>query len=188
MDAERLARAARALLRSPFDTKSVVAYLGELGGSVRADRAYVFELEHGPGVGVTSSQRFEWNAGDAAPQIDNPELQGIRVEELFAHWLETLGRGEPYFGVVRDLPVADQAILGPQDVLSLLVCPIRVQGELWGFVGFDDCQREREWSPTERQVLSGASVALAAALRHRDVQQRLSVARAALAMALDAAT
>ncbi|MEM9865605.1 MAG: GAF domain-containing protein [Myxococcota bacterium] len=180
MDHSRLKDASRSFLRSRFDASAVATYLAELGRSVGVDRAYVFENETTPAGEVLSSQRFEWNSGTAEAQIDNPELQGLSMTEVLPHWLETFERGDVYFGVVAELTPLDQEILGPQDIQSILVCPIRVGGEVWGFVGFDDCQSPREWGVEERIALSQASTAFAAALRHRDLSERLSAARAAL--------
>lgn len=144
------------------------------------DRAYVFENEATAHGEVLASQRFEWNSGAADAQLDNPELQGLSMTELLPHWLAAFEQGDVYFGVVAELTPSDQEILGPQDIQSILVCPIRVGGEVWGFVGFDDCRHPRVWGGEERLALSQASTALAAALRHRNLAQRLSATRAAL--------
>ena len=175
----KLRAASRALLRSRFDEPAATAFLAALGSMVAADRAYVFENETADGT-VSSSQRFEWNGGAADPQIDNPELQNLPLSEMMPRLYETLARGEHYFGVVRELCGAEREHLAEQGILSLLVCPIRIDRELWGFVGFDDCTTERCWSAEERSALSQASIALAASLRHRRVQERLAVARRAL--------
>jgi GAF domain-containing protein len=179
VDSSQIVEASRELLRSSFEAPALTRFLGLIGASVDADRAYVFENEERGGR-VLTHQRYEWNSGTAEPQIDNPELQNLDATALLPHWLENFHRGAPYFGVVRELPRADQEILGPQSILSILVCPIRSRTEVWGFVGFDDCRRERRWSSEEIRVLSQASTALAAALRHRDLQTRLSTARDAL--------
>jgi GAF domain-containing protein len=178
VDSVQLVEASRELLRSSFEAPALTRFLGLIGASVDADRAYVFEYEERGGR-VLIHQRYEWNSGTAEPQIDNPELQNVDATAL-PHWLEHFQRGAPYFGVVRELPRADQEILAPQDILSILVCPIRARTEVWGFVGFDDCRRERRWSSEEIRALSQASTALTAALRHRDLQTRLSTARDAL--------
>lgn len=186
MDNEKVNAACKTLLRSSFDQAALTDFLGEIGAGVGADRAYVFENEDAPDGSVLSHQRYEWNSGTAEPQIDNPELQGLVMSELLPHWLDHFRAGDPFFGVVRELTPQDQEILSPQDILSILVCPINVRGELWGFVGFDDCTREREWAWEDRQVLSHASTALAAALRHRDLALRLSTSRDALKQAIGA--
>ncbi|MCR9161206.1 MAG: GAF domain-containing protein [Nannocystaceae bacterium] len=179
MDRARLNAASKALLRSDFEQAAVVAFLDALGSSIDADRAYVFEHQVVDGA-LTTSQRFEWNSGNAAPQIDNPELQHVPMDEVLPRWQASFLRREPVWGLVRDFPAAEREILEPQDIRSILVCPIIADTEVWGFVGFDDCRRERTWSREERDLLAGASSALAAALRHQTVRQRLAVARAAL--------
>ena len=184
MDTDKVIAASKSLLRSSFDQAALVEFLGQIGASVGADRAYVFENEDTPDGRTLAHQRYEWNSGAAEAQIDNPELQGLVMSDLLSHWLESFERGEPLFGIVREMTAADRDILGPQDILSILVCPIRVRGEVWGFVGFDDCTRERVWTAEERGVLSVASNALAAALRHRQVSAGLAASRSALRKAI----
>lgn len=181
MDATRLSAASKRLLASEFDQAAVVEFLGALGSSVDADRAYVFEYDaDSTAQAVTTSQRFEWNSGSAEPQIDNPELQRLPMNDILPRWLEAFARREPIWGFVREFPAAERDILEPQEIRSILVCPIVTDDEVWGFVGFDDCRRERRWSDEERHILTRASNALAAALRHQTLRQRLSLARAAL--------
>lgn len=184
VDRARLSAASKALLHSDFDETAVVAFLQALGSSIVADRAYVFEHRRVDGV-LTTSQRFEWNSGSAEPQIDNAELQDLPMDELLPRWQSSFLRREPIFGYVRDFPSTERDLLEPQDILSILVCPIIAEGDVWGFVGFDDCRRERTWSQDERDLLAGASAALAAALRHQTLRQRLALARAALRETLD---
>lgn len=175
------------MLRSKFDDDAVVAYLYALGRSVDADRAYVFEYDaDSTPDAVTTSQRFEWNSGSAEPQIDSPELQRVPMNTILPRWLSAFARREPIWGLVRNFPSSEREILEPQDIVSILVCPILTANEVWGFVGFDDCRNPRAWSPQERRILARASTALAAALRHQTLRQRLSVARQALRETVDA--
>ena len=68
--------------------------------------------------------------------------------------------------------------------------PIFVDGDWWGFIGFDDCETERTWSAAELDALRTASSLLAAAVRRersetvlREHEQKL---RAVFDTALDA--
>ena len=45
-----------------------------------------------------------------------------------------------------------------------MTVPIFVDGDWWGFIGFDDCTTEREWSPAEIDALRTASSLIAAAI------------------------
>ena len=51
-----------------------------------------------------------------------------------------------------------------EDIASLLVVPIFVDGEWWGFVGFDDCRHERRWSRSELEALRATASVLGAAI------------------------
>ncbi len=187
MDGASLSEASKRLLRSDFGQAAVVSFLGALGSSVDADRAYVFEYGVDSSSGeVTASQRFEWNSGVSEPQIDNPELQQLPMKTTIPRWLEAFERRSSLWGLVRDFPQSEQDLLVPQDIVSILVCPILTHDEVWGFVGFDDCRSARIWSRDARRVLERASGALAAALRHRSLQQRLAVSREALRATVDA--
>ncbi len=46
--------------------------------------------------------------------------------------------------------------------------PVRLGGRLWGFLGFDDCQGEREWSQVEILALRVAADTLGAAIAARE--------------------
>jgi GAF domain-containing protein len=168
------------LLKRGINESAMFGFLAQLGRIARVDRVYIFENRTASDGRVTSSQRYEWNSGVAEPQLENPELQDLDLGALLPQWVAAFARGESYHGRVRELDARERDILSPQGILSILVCPIRVGTEVWGFVGFDDCQRERDWQADEILVLAQASRALAGALRHRDLQQRLAAARSAL--------
>ncbi len=99
-------------------------------------------------------------------------------------------RNELFAGKVRDFPDSERELFGAQDVLAIASVPIFVDGEWWGFIGFDDCETERTWSAAELDALRTASSLLAAAVRRersetvlREHEQKL---RAVFDTALDA--
>ena len=67
----------------------------------------------------------------------------------FERWEGLLGRNEIVAGPVSEMNAAEQAFLESQDVLSILVIPVYVEGHWWGFFGLDDCVRDRAWSDAE---------------------------------------
>jgi signal transduction histidine kinase/ActR/RegA family two-component response regulator len=58
-------------------------------------------------------------------------------------------------------------------VLSILEAPIFVDGELWGDVGFDDCNEERDWLPAEMDAVRAAAGLLGAAIGRERAERRL---------------
>lgn len=148
--------------------------LRRLGEATDASRVYVFENYLGEDEELWGSQRYEWVAAGIPAQIDNPLMQSIPYRAAgFGRWIELLGRGEPVCGHRRDFPETEQSELRAQGIHSVLVIPVFVEGQWWGQIGFDECEREREWSTTDVSALGAAAGTLGAAIRRRQVDERL---------------
>lgn len=128
--------------------------LDVLGTAVGADRSYLFTNRLDHELGNLTSQRFEWNSGVAAPQIDNPELQDVPVE-VFEDFLPTLQQKIPFVSLIKDLNETSELrqILASQGILSIVIIPIFKKDFFWGFVGFDACVYERVWTEAEVSIL-----------------------------------
>ena len=152
--------------------------LERLGQATGVSRVYIFEnhaergdAEHGDRL---TSQCYEWVAPGILPQIDNPGLQSFPLRAGgFARWEETLGRGELIYGHMREFPESERAVLGSQDIQSIAIVPIFVGQTWWGFIGFDECRAEREWSVVERDALKTAADTLGAALQRQQAEAEL---------------
>ncbi|AKQ67762.1 GAF domain protein [Myxococcus hansupus] len=162
------------LLEKGFEPSTVAEALGKVGVALDVDRVYIFENVTSPTGERLCSQRYEWTAAAASAQLDNPELQDVSYAEVLPSWVAPLSSGKPLQGPPRDFPSPARELLESQDIRSLLVCPITVGGEWWGFVGFDDCRTERQWPPMEVSVLQALSNALAGSLRHARLRNMLS--------------
>lgn len=162
------------LLERGFETATVSEALGQVGVALDVDRVYIFENATSPTGELLCHQRYEWTAAAASAQLDNPELQNVSYAEVLPSWVPPLSSGKAVQGPPRDFPSPARELLESQDIKSLLVCPITVGGEWWGFVGFDDCRTERQWPPMEVSVLQALSNALAGSLRHARLRSMLS--------------
>jgi GAF domain-containing protein len=52
-----------------------------------------------------------------------------------------------------------------------VVVPIFVEGKWWGFIGFDECQKEREWSTAEIGALKTAGAIMGALIERRQAEE-----------------
>ena len=164
-----------------FSPASVGRALAMVGHATCVDRVYVFECQPGPpGVGLLASQRYEWNSDGTVAQIDNPKLQEVPLREMAPGWEGDLTRGEPIEVRTREAAPPLRELLTSQQILSLLVCPITAGPELWGFVGFDDCRRERTWPERELAVLRALARSFGGALRHVKMRASLAQTRSSL--------
>lgn len=139
-----------------FAINEVLRILGE---TTEVDRVYIFENHTDPVTGeLLMSQRFEWCREGIEPQINNPLLQNLPYSHPYAKPLfEKVQLGQIYSGVVRNMSEPEKEILEPQKIKSILIIPIYIGKQFWGFIGFDDCTNEREWSETEKAVLKTAA-------------------------------
>ncbi len=167
-----VALSTKVLLTQTDYYQAVRQALAILGEATQVDRIYVFETHpHLETQKPAMSQRWEWAAPGIAPEIDNPELQNLPYSECFPRWYEELLKGHPLYGLVRDFPIAEKEILESQGILSILVIPIQIQGNLWGFVGFDQCQIAYEWAAVEMSTLWAIAGSIGGTIaRHRAEQ------------------
>jgi len=148
--------------------------MARLGLAAAVSRVYIFENFRGADGSQWTSQSHEWVAPGVAPQIDNADLAAMSFEDAgFAHAARLLGAGEVIAGNVSDLPVSERALLEAQGILSIVLVPVFVEGRWWGFVGFDECTRQRTWSTTEVDSLRAAASTLSAAVHRQRAEDQL---------------
>ncbi len=163
---------AQRLLTQPNWEDDMPQILAQLGETSSASRVYLFQtwLEDGTWL---ADQRYEWVAEGIEPQIDNPDLQRLNMSELCPRWIDELTEGRPISGLVKDFPASEREILEPRAIFSILILPILVNGQLWGFIGFDECREERSWDAVEVDLLSAAAADLGSAVERQQNEQAL---------------
>ena len=172
---EVAALTASRLLKEPEPSLAIAMCFAQLGCAAEVDRVYLFENHCCPRTGaLLMSQRHEWCADRATVQMDNPLLQNLPYDQGgFARWRQVLAANEPIAGRVREFPELERAILEPQGIITLLVMPILVHGEFWGFIGLDDCQRDREWTAPERHILQSIAGNIGEAIARQRAEMAL---------------
>lgn len=173
-----LAQATRELLLNPDWSTAMGIGLKLLGEATKVDRVYLFENNpQKEGEELTTSQRFEWNSGTALPQIDNPNLQNLPYS-MVGESFDPLRSNKPFVQIVSkmDKDSLFRKILEDEDIKSVLLFPIFVRNRFWGFIGFDQCKYEREWSDVEFSVLSSYSATISGAINRRQIERRIEMA------------
>ena len=162
-----VSHAAARFLGGPFKNENIQNILEIFGRAIQASRVYIFQNQIGKDGKMLTDQRFEWVAPGIHPQSDNATLRGLALADAgFARWENTLGQGKAIYGHIREFPRCEQPLLAAQHILSIAVAPIFVGSRWWGFVGFDACEAERNWSADEIEALTIAANVLGAAILH----------------------
>lgn len=176
-----VAFAAEQFLRNASFDETVPLALARLGEAADVSRVYIFQDHRDEQGRLLTSQRYEWTAPGVESQIENPQLRGLSYVGDGLSWLnEALSRGESVAGLVRNFPEGERVHLAAQDILALVVVPIIVRGKRWGFLGFDECRRERAWSSTEIEALRTAAGAFGAAIERAELERDLRARHAEL--------
>lgn len=173
-----IANATRELVENQNTLKAISEGLKLLGEATGVDRVYLFENGYSEEMGEqVTSQRYEWNSGAAEPQIDNPDLQNVPFSAL-NDFIKPIKEKGLLNTLIKDIPDGElKEMLAVQDIVSILIVPIFIGSEFWGFVGYDDCHREKVWSEAELSLLRSFSGSIASAIVRNRVEQDLITAR-----------
>ena len=186
---EAVTRSAQTLLAECSWQHAAPEVLQRLGEATCASRAYLLQNQLDRGGGTEC--RYEWVAPGITPLLRNPERRELAAVTAGLGRIQDGAAGDDVFAAnTRDLAEDDRRLFGCGDVLSMLFVPIVVDGDAWGFIGFDDCVRERTWSAPEIEAMKLAGSLIATAIRReqgeallREHEQKL---RAVFDTALDA--
>lgn len=180
---EAVSFATEQFLKMPTWEQNIQAVLERLGQAVKVSRIHIFQNHVGTDHALSSSQLYEWSAPGVAPQIDNLALQRLPYREGgLGRWEASLSQGQIIAGRLQDLPESERRVLAAQDVCAILVAPIFVGSEWWGFISLEECAAERQWSVAEQDALKTIADILGATIQRE--QRELEIRRRLREMAM----
>lgn len=160
-----VAQSTNALLSHDNVYEAVNKSLCWLGEAADVDRTYFFESFKRDGE-LRVSQKLEWCAPGVVPEIDNPELKDCPA---FLDFEDPFFQEKPFNRVIRelnDMPEL-QELLASQGIQSIMLLPVMSDGNFMGFVGFDDCTRERIWTNAELSLLQSFASSVGSAFARK---------------------
>ncbi|MBZ0243451.1 MAG: response regulator, partial [Bacteroidales bacterium] len=168
--------AAEVLLRGGYNSETVKIVLRKIGIATQVSRIYIFENSTINGE-IYTKQTQEWVQDGISKQIKNTELQHIKLSNgSHNRWVEVLSKRELIFGHIRNFPAEERPLLDTQDVISIMVVPIFIDNEWFGFIGLDDCNYEHDWTTVEgNTILAAANIIGSAIQRSRTEMQLLQL-------------
>lgn len=140
----------------------VVKIIGEVSGQ---DRAYIFEASPDEQTGEPIMiQRHEWVREGIRSESDNADNLALPLVKLVPDWVDQLLGGHAVQGLVQDLPQEARAIPLSQGIVALMLIPIMIRGQFWGFFGFDNCREAYVWDASEVSLMKTLAADIGGAL------------------------
>jgi len=170
-----VAQASQCLLTTPNLHEAIPQALALLGQAATADRAYVY-AHHPQSISRAPAMTmgYEWTAPGIAPTITQPHWQDKAYGDLgLGRWCTAFQQGQSIYSLTRHLPPGEQVLLRKDNILSILMVPIFIDSDLWGYIGFDACQREWEWPPSDESILVAVAASLGGALKRQATEAQM---------------
>ncbi|MFU8882737.1 MAG: PAS domain S-box protein [Rhodobacterales bacterium] len=161
---------------------AITRVLGRMGDLCKADRAYVFVFRDNS----TMDNTHEWVAKGIDPMREHLQNQPLSI---IAAWQSVLAAdGMVHIPCVKDLPddTPEKPTLDMQGILSVLVVPILVDGQLVGLAGLDRTRKAAAFSDEHIAILRGVADVIQSALMRKDALQDLERTRDKLELTLAA--
>lgn len=105
--------------------------------------------------------RFQWRCND---RVSAKREESYTIGENSSA-LEALCLGNPRAIFAQSAPEGERASLQAEGTLSMLMVPILVEREFWGYIGFDATRSPRSWSKSEESILIAIAASIGGALQ-----------------------
>jgi signal transduction histidine kinase len=149
--------------------------MDSIAQSARVDRMRIWKNHETDGK-LFCSQVFEWSGG-AEPLQGRANTIHVSYSEKLPTWEGILSSGACVQGLVNTFSPEVQAQLSEKEILSILVVPVFFEDLFWGFVAFDNCKKEREFSRQEQSLLQSGALLVATAVLRNEITQEMVHAR-----------
>ncbi|MFN3694459.1 MAG: PAS domain S-box protein, partial [Ignavibacterium sp.] len=170
-----ISKAIAALIAAQNESEGFNSALRILGEFASVDRVYLFRHFEDEFTGETYfSLSYEWTSSGVVPQIKDPAFKRISYSRFSALQLyELLSQGRSLSFILKNLSKEEKRAFIDSSIKSIILVPIMIEGQYWGFIGFDDCHSDRLWTSDEESILSTMAAVLGAVIKRNQVSEQL---------------
>jgi len=119
-----------------------------------------------------TSQIYRWDRVSGGTTEPTPGLTDVTFAMLAPRWEEMLLKGEYINSPVKLLPEAP--MLQSFGVVSAFITPIFTNGELWGFVLFEDRENERYFDGDHAEMMRTAALLCVNAVMRSEMERNIA--------------
>jgi len=170
-----IAEATKSLISNRNEYAGFNSALRILGIAAEVDRVYIYKHEVIEETEeLYAKLLFEWSSESTESQIENPALQKLSYSRFASlNFYENFARGNTLKFVTKDLREDEKMLFVDQSIKSLILVPIMVDDQFWGFVGFDDLNDCREWTDNDESSLITMATTLASVIKRNRISAEI---------------
>jgi len=102
-------------------------------------------------------------------------------------WLDLFIKGNYINSPLSKLPEEDRNFLSIYGMKSIVIIPMFLEGDFWGFFSIDDCRNERTFTDEEISILRSAGLMMSSAANHNNQIMRMREADERTQIMIDSA-
>jgi PAS domain S-box-containing protein len=156
-----------------LNKSTILSGLKLVGEATESSRVVLYKLEKENDIPVANLQ-YIWRENKASSVFVNSDNKKIPINSpMLTKWLKLLKSNINIGGNVSDFESSERKMFESSSSKSLMVIPVFVNEDLWGFINLDDTVKERSWSKNEINALYSFSYNLGAALYRKNSEQEL---------------
>ncbi len=149
---KKIAKISSILINESELEDAINLLLNELGTSSSVDRTYIFKNKEVDGD-LRLFYSYEWCGNNITPYLNNPSLSNLSYQD-FPGLLEAFIEDKYLFGLVKESNnELFKQVMELQGIITYLFVPIYAKDVFWGWMGYDNCSTEYQWTEEEADVL-----------------------------------
>lgn len=156
-----------------LNESSILLGLKLIGESTLSSRVVLYKLDYESDI-ISALLQHIWRCNDLPETSIHPSAQKFKLNTpMLNKWLQILKTNGYISGNVSKYDKEDRQLFESNNSKSIILIPIFVNENLWGFISLDDTIKERGWTKNEISALYSFAYNLGAALYRKNAEQEL---------------
>jgi signal transduction histidine kinase/DNA-binding NarL/FixJ family response regulator len=139
-----------------------------IGIATEVSRVYIFENDL---TNEFSRNVYEWCAADVSAEIDNLQMVPFtQIREIIDTLLQN---GQLVSSDIQTMEEETRRLLESQNIKAVVMHPLWVNHQFFGFIGYDECTSTRIWNDAELELLRAVSAVIANSYERRHTEREM---------------
>ncbi|ETR68169.1 MAG: hypothetical protein OMM_04723 [Candidatus Magnetoglobus multicellularis str. Araruama] len=153
-------RISKILLEATDQKQALEQTIASIGMSASVERAYIYQMIKPE---CHEAQRYvSWSRGQQSKRAKTVS-ETLSFQQL-PGWKNQLADGKSIYGQQEDFQDEEKVFLEGANIISILLVPIFIKGDLWGVIGLDSIHIPHHWMDSEVTVLQSTASIIGSAI------------------------